>query len=90
MDTKERKTPVQDSCPAPGLSPLGPKLAPSTAVSGKNRIRKTEPGFKSLPKNFFRSPALVNSGFKKIAQPASASPNRRISRWRAVLHFSGT
>jgi hypothetical protein len=31
MDTKERKTRVQDTCPAPGFSLPDPKLAPGAA-----------------------------------------------------------
>jgi hypothetical protein len=62
MDTKERKTPVQDTCPAPGSVCRTQKLAPGTATSGKNRIRKTEINFKGhLKKNFSGFPS-VNFG----------------------------
>jgi len=50
MDTKERKTPVQDTCPAPGSVCRTQKLAPGTAKGGKNRIRKTEIKFKGRQK----------------------------------------
>jgi hypothetical protein len=52
MDTKERKTPAQDTRPAPGSVCRTQKLATGTATSGKNRIRKTGINFKGIQKNF--------------------------------------
>jgi hypothetical protein len=42
MGTKERKTPVQDTLSGARFNLPDPKLAPGTANSGENRIRKTE------------------------------------------------
>jgi hypothetical protein len=50
MDTKERKTPVQDTCRAPGSVRRTQKLAAGTATSGKNRIRGSEVDFKGVRK----------------------------------------
>jgi hypothetical protein len=55
MDTKERKTPVQDTCPAPGSVCRTQKLAPGTATGGKNRIRKNRNQFQGPPRKFFDS-----------------------------------
>ena len=44
---------MQDTCPAPGSVCRTQKLAPGTANSGKNRIRKTEIQFQGGPKKNF-------------------------------------
>jgi hypothetical protein len=62
MDTKERKTPAQDTRPAPGSVCRTQKLATGTATSGKNRIRKTGINFKGIPKKFWSDFPAVNSG----------------------------
>jgi hypothetical protein len=55
MDTKERKTPVQDTCPAPGSVCRTQSWRPAPPKSGKNRIRKIGINFKGRPKKIFGS-----------------------------------
>jgi hypothetical protein len=54
MDTKERKTPVRDTCPAPGSS-AGPKSwRPAPPEAAKIQLEKPEL-ISRVPTNFFRS-----------------------------------
>jgi hypothetical protein len=51
MGTKERKTPLSGAL----FSPPDPKLAPGTARSGKNRIRKAGINFKGPHKEMLEN-----------------------------------
>jgi hypothetical protein len=53
MDTKERKTPMQDTCPAPGSVCRTQSWRPAPPQAAKKRIRKTGISFKGLRKKFF-------------------------------------
>lgn len=55
MGTKERKTPEQDRCPAPGSVCRTQQLAPGTAARGKTEFRKTEIRFQGVRKKFLTS-----------------------------------
>jgi hypothetical protein len=77
MDTKERKTPVQDTCPAPGSVCRTQKLAPGTAKGGKNRIRKTGINFKGLRKNFLTPFSSVNFALPLVKRGLATLPQPR-------------
>jgi hypothetical protein len=90
MDTKERKTSVQDTCPAPGPVLPDPKLAP-----GKNRIRKTGIIFKGRHKNFLTSFSSVNfalplvkRGLATLPRPRRAGASAGDGQVRIVQQFS--
>jgi hypothetical protein len=68
MDTKARKTPVQDTLSGARFSPPDPKLASGTAKSGKKQIRKTEINFKSSPKKILSGFPSVNIGLQLLQQ----------------------
>jgi hypothetical protein len=66
-----------------------PQLAPSTAKSGKNRIRKTEINFKGRPQKFLGSFFLSQILGWPLMSPGEALQRgyglAELARWSAVL-----
>src|ERR1700722_13612852 len=86
MDTKERRTPVQDTCPAPGSVCRTHSWRPAPPKAAKIELEKPKSISRGVRKNFSDRFSLAEFRVAAhVARPrpcnrATASPSRRVGR----------
>ena len=68
MDTKERKTPVQDTCPAPGPVRRTQSWRPAPPQAAKIELEKPKSISRGCPQNFFGSFSWLILGYRSCRE----------------------